>query len=115
MIILHPAKGVDAFLIVVEPGRRSLSTAQNIQRLAADIGVTRCYVVGNKVRDDADREFIRAALPPDLPMLGTLPFNANAISADMGGEAVADVAPELLHAAEEIAAALETVTESETP
>lgn len=98
------AGAVDAFLIVVEPGRRSLTTAQAIRRLAADIGVTRCFVVGNKIRGEADRDFLAANLPAELPLLGVLPFNARAIEADMRGEAVFDAAPELVQAARQLAA-----------
>lgn len=101
------AGGVDAFLIVVEPGRRSLSTAQNIRQLAADIGIKHCYVVGNKVRNQADRDFIRDNLPPELPVLGFLPASARAVEADMRGEAIFDVVPELVEAARQIHAALD--------
>lgn len=45
---------VDAMLIVVEPTRRSLGTAAQIKKLANDIGLTRLYLVGNKVRDEAE-------------------------------------------------------------
>jgi CO dehydrogenase maturation factor len=96
------AQAVDAFLIVVEPGRRSLSTAQTIQHLAADIGVTRCYVVGNKVRGEADRDFIRRNLP-GLPVIGFLTQNPRAIEADMRGEAIFDAVPELVEEARHIA------------
>lgn len=98
------AGGVDAFLIVVEPGRRSLSTAQNIRQLAIDIGVTHCYVVGNKVRDEADRDYIRRSLPPDLPVIGFLSANPQAVEADMRGEAIFDAVPELVTEARQIAA-----------
>ncbi len=100
------AGAVDAFLIVVEPGRRSLSTAKTIHRLAADIGVTRCYVVGNKVRDEADRDFIRSSLP-DLPVIGFLSLNEHAIEADMRGLAIFDAAPQLVAEARRIAAAFD--------
>ena len=86
------AGAVDAFLIVVEPGRRSLGTAQTIQCLAADIGVTRCYVAGNKVRGEAGRDYIRSSLP-DLPIVGFLLAHPRAIEADMRGEAIFDAAP----------------------
>ncbi len=98
------AQAVNAFLIVVEPGRRSLSTARSIQQLAADIGVKNCYVVGNKVRDEADREFVRHNLPPDLPVIGFLSVNPRAVEADMRGEAIFDAAPELLAEARQIVA-----------
>jgi CO dehydrogenase maturation factor len=97
------ASAVDAFLIVVEPGQRSLSTAQTIHRLAADIGVTRCYVVGNKVRHEADRAYIRRQLGPDLPVIGFLSANPGAIEADMRGEAIFEAAPELVAEARQIA------------
>lgn len=97
------AGAVDAFLIVVEPGRRSLSTAENIQRLALDIGVTRCYVVGNKVRDQADRDFIRYNLPDNLQVIGFLSASPAAVEADMRGEAIFDAVPELVDEARQIA------------
>lgn len=100
------AGAVDAFLIVVEPGRRSLGTAQTIQHLAADIGVTRCYVVGNKVRDQADRDYIRSNLP-DLPVIGFLSAHPRAVEADMRGEAIFDAVPELVKEARQIAAAFD--------
>jgi CO dehydrogenase maturation factor len=91
---------------VVEPGRRSLGTAQTIQHLAADIGVTRCYVVGNKVRDQADRDYIRSNLP-DLPVIGFLSAHPRAVEADMRGEAIFDAVPELVKEARQIAAAFD--------
>jgi len=97
------AGAVDAFLIVVEPGRRSLSTAQNIRQLAADIGVTRCYVVANKVRNEADRAYIGENLPADLPVIGYLSTSPQAVEADMRGEAIFDAAPELVTEARQIA------------
>lgn len=100
------AGAVDAFLIVVEPGRRSLSTAQTIQRLAADIGVARCYAVGNKVRNEADRDYIRSSLP-GLPVIGFLSANPRAVEADIRGQAIFDAVPELVDEAREIAAAFD--------
>jgi CO dehydrogenase maturation factor len=99
------ASAVDAFLIVVEPGRRSLGTAEQIRDLAAEIGIREIYLVANKTRGQADEVFIRQHAP-DLPLLGCLPFTAAALAADQDGVAVFDRAPELLAAAETIADAL---------
>jgi CO dehydrogenase maturation factor len=101
------AGAVDAFLIVVEPGRRSLGTAQTIRNLAGDIGVTQCYVVGNKVRNEADRDFIRGNLSPELPVIGFLSANPRAVEADMRGEAIFDAAPDLVAEAYQVAAAFD--------
>ncbi len=100
------ASAVDAFIAVVEPGRRSLNTARQIAFLAHDIGVQETHVVGNKVRNDQDRAFI-AQEAGDMDVLGYLPFSMNAIGADMRGQSVYDAAPELVAAAREIAQALD--------
>ena len=106
------AGAVDAFLIVVEPGQRSLATAQTIQHLAADIGVTRCYVVGNKVRSESDRDYIRAGLS-GLPVVGFLSVNGDAVDADRRGEAIFDAVPEMVDEARQIIAAFEQIEENQ--
>jgi len=52
------AQSVDRLIVVVEPGRRSIDTARNIQRLASEIRLTNLALVGNKIRGDGDREFL---------------------------------------------------------
>ncbi|MFZ5917879.1 MAG: AAA family ATPase [Chloroflexota bacterium] len=99
------AKAVDAFVIVVEPGRRSVQTARTIRRLAQEIGIPRIAVVGNKVRDTSDEAFITQELS-DFDILGFLPFSANAIEADLRGRPIFDAAPEMVAQAERIAQAL---------
>jgi CO dehydrogenase maturation factor len=100
------AQAVDAFLIVVEPGRRSLQTAELIQKLATDIGIPRLYLVGNSVRDERDRQFI-SEHGPDLPILGFLSYSQEAIEADMQGVSVFEAAPQLVEATQLIAAELD--------
>lgn len=95
------AAAVDAFIVVVEPGQRSLETARTIARLAADLGISRIYVVGCKVRSERDEAFIAGALP-DMPILGFLPYSPQAIEADLAGRAVYDTVPELVEAARRI-------------
>jgi CO dehydrogenase maturation factor len=97
---------VDALLIVVEPTRRSLGTAAQIKSLAQDIGLTRLWLVGNKVRDEDEAAFLKTA-PLDLPLLGILPATMAVQEADRLGLAVYDHAPELRQAAEHIAATLD--------
>ncbi len=100
------ASAVDAMLIVVEPGQRSTTTAARIRDLARDIGIQRLFVVGNKVRDEADRAFILEN-SAGLPVLGLLPATPRAVEADQRGESIYTAAPELAQAAEEIATALD--------
>ena len=96
------AQAVDALLIVVEPGLRSLQTARRIKKLAADIGIGRVYVVGNKVRDENDRDFIAQELS-DLELLGCLSYSPLAIEADRRGVAVFDLDPRMVEEARAIA------------
>jgi CO dehydrogenase maturation factor len=84
--------GVDHLIVVVEPGRRSLETAEVIRKLAGDIKLSKVEVVGNKVRDRRDEDFIRQGLP-DFPILGFIPYNADVIEADLSGRAVYETSP----------------------
>lgn len=96
------AGAVDAMIVVVEPGQRSLQTARTISRLAADIGIEQVYVVGNKVQSQADRDFITESLP-DFKILGFLSENPLAIEADRQGIAVFDLDPQMVEEAKAIA------------
>jgi len=104
------ADAVDAMLIVVEPTARSLGTAQQIKELATDIKLEKLFIVGSKVQDDADRDFITQH-SPGLPVLGFLPDDPLVRQADRQGAAVYDLAPDLAHAADEIIDGLETILE----
>jgi CO dehydrogenase maturation factor len=78
------ASSVDVLVVVVEPGKRSIETAINIKSLAADIGIKRVVVVGNKIRKDSDKNFISEILK-DMEVIGFLPFDDNLIESDMKG------------------------------
>jgi CO dehydrogenase maturation factor len=97
---------VDAMIVVVEPTRRSLGTAAQIKSLANDIGLTRLWLVGNKVRDDEEAAFLEHETP-GLPVLGLLPADLAVQQADRLGIAVYDHVPSLRQSAEHMAAALE--------
>jgi len=101
------ARAVDAFLIVTEPGRRSLATAEHIRKLAGDIGISRVYAVGNKVRGESDWNFIQSN--SSVPVLGYLSANPELTEADLRGEGVFDVAPRAVEEAQAIVAALEAL------
>ena len=95
------AQSMDALIIVVEPGRRSVGVMEEIRRLAGDIGLRRLYLVGNRVRGEADAAFIRQ-IAGELPILGFLPYDPQVIEADLTGQAVYDIAPETVAAARKI-------------
>jgi CO dehydrogenase maturation factor len=93
---------VDAMLVVVEPTRRSLGTAAQIRKLAADIGINRIWLVGNKVRNEEEASFLGAETP-GIPVLGYLHADQAVQEADRLGMAVYDYVPSLKESAEKIA------------
>jgi CO dehydrogenase maturation factor len=78
------AMAVDRLIVVVEPGRRSIETAHQIQKLSQDIGVKKLSLIGNKIRSDKDKSFLLKQLP-DLDFLGFIPFGNEIIEADLEG------------------------------
>jgi CO dehydrogenase maturation factor len=76
------SKSVDWLITVVEPGQRSIETASRIRELGRDIGLTRIGLVGNKVRNERDRSFLRKVLSGQL-ILGFIPYDDLIIEADL--------------------------------
>ena len=101
-------RAVDAFIIVVEPGRRSIQTAEAIKNLAKDLGIEKCYVVGSKTTSDADRRFI-IDNTPGFEVLGFINYNPMIIEADLRGMSVFDASPEAVAEARTIKQRLEDI------
>ncbi len=99
------ARGVDAMLIVVEPGRRSIQTAEAITRLAADIGIINIFMVVNKVTE-ADADFC-ARIKEDYKVIGCLPLSEEVRQADLNAEAPYDAAPGFTALVAEVLAGIE--------
>jgi CO dehydrogenase maturation factor len=95
------AGSVDAFIVVVEPGRRSIQTARAIELLAHDLGIERIFVVGNKLMSKEDESFLTEQLG-GFEILGFLPSDQKAIESDRRGEAVFALAQGLVEQASQI-------------
>lgn len=78
------ADSVDAFIVVVEPGQRSIQTAGVVQEMAKGLGVKKVFVVANKVRGAEDIAFIRKGIG-DMELAGTISFNNDVMEADIKG------------------------------
>jgi CO dehydrogenase maturation factor len=85
------AQAVDKLIVVVEPGRRSIDTAEHIRRLASEIHLNQIAVVGNKIRGAKDEEFLRTHLS-DFEFLGFMPYDDHLIEADLSGASPYDSA-----------------------
>jgi CO dehydrogenase maturation factor len=85
------ARGVDTMLVVVEPGRRSVHTADAISRLAADIGITSLKLVVNKATGPDDA--FCHELSGRYDVMGCLPFSEEVRRADLEESSPYDAAP----------------------
>ena len=81
--------GMEQFVVVIEPGARSVQTYKNVKRLAEDLGVKQVRVVANKVRGTEDEEYIRSKIPAE-DLLGFIHYNAEVIDADRQGKSPYD-------------------------
>src|SRR5512136_3269081 len=75
---------VDALIVVVEPGQRSINTAKQIKKLGEDLRIKKMMIVGNKVSSDQDRKVIEENLA-DFPVLGHMSYNPKILQADREG------------------------------
>lgn len=78
------AEAVDAFIVVVEPGRRSIQTANTVKDMAKGLGVKKIFVVANKVRGEEDLDFVRRQLP-DAHLIGSIRFSHDIMESDIAG------------------------------
>ncbi|MDR3337265.1 MAG: AAA family ATPase, partial [Treponema sp.] len=75
---------VDEFIVVIEPGARSIQTYHRVKELAADLGVKQVNVVANKVRGSEDEAFLRERIPPE-DFLGAVHYSDDVAGADRQG------------------------------
>jgi len=100
------AANMDQFIVVIEPGARSVQTYRNVKRLANDLGVKRVRVVANKIRDEQDADFIRANIPEE-DLLGFIHYNPQIIDADRQGKSPYDFSPTAIEEIRKIKAILD--------
>ena len=100
------ASNMDQFIVVIEPGARSVQTYRNVKRLASDLGVKRGRVVANKVRDERDEEFIRNSIPAE-DLLGFVHYNLEIMDADRNGQSPYDYSPTAIDEIRKIKAILD--------
>ncbi len=80
------AESVDAFVVVIEPGQRSIQTAGVVREMARQLGVKNVFVVANKVRGEQDLGFIRKGIG-SMELAGHITFSGDVMEADIRGAA----------------------------
>ena len=86
-------EGMDQFIVVIEPGARSIQTYKNVKRLAGELGVRQVRVVANKVRNEDDETFIRSKIPQG-DLLGFIHYNSRNNRCRPSGKITVDVVSE---------------------
>ena len=107
-------QGIDAMVIVVEPGGRSIETALRIGKMAREMGIKRIVAIGNKISDAGQTEAIKAGLA-DLTVLGNISYTLALQQADLNGEPVFGASVELVNELKQTKEALTDLISSEVP
>jgi CO dehydrogenase maturation factor len=68
-------RNVDALVLLVEADRKTLETATRTIALARELGITQIVAASNRIRDDEDSSQIRADLPPEIPIIASIPYS----------------------------------------
>jgi len=76
------AQAIDKMLIIVEPGWRSISTAQTIMKLAKEIGAFSFGIIGNKIQGEIQKKWLRGQFSSDL-WLGMISYHELIQEADL--------------------------------
>lgn len=88
-------RSVDVLLVVVEPGRRSVETAQKIANMARSLGIANVLAVLNKVSDDAQEKELRSLLGEDgIEAAAVISHDPELVSADLAGRPTSSSAAE---------------------
>ena len=67
------AQGVDLIIVVAEPTRAGVKTAGLVCQLARELGIGGIKILGNKIRREAEKDYIRQHLPGEV-IAGFLPY-----------------------------------------
>lgn len=102
------AGSVDAFIVVVEPGQRSMQTAGVVRNMAKELGVKKVFVVANKIRGVEDLEFIKNGIG-GMELAGHITFNNAVMEADIKGASPFSFSPQTVEEVRSIKTAIENV------
>ena len=95
------SEAVDAFIVCVEPGQRSIQTANTVKEMAQGLGVKKVFFVANKIRTDEDIEFLKSNIR-GVQFLGALRFSQSLMDSDIRGISPFHGSPEAVSQVKEI-------------
>ena len=75
-------QGIEAFVVIVEPGGRSIETANNIAKMAGELGITNVVAIANKITKNDEIDVIKSQLK-DVVLLGSISYSKSVQQADL--------------------------------
>ena len=87
--------GIDAMVVVTEPGSRSIETALNIAAMAKELGIKQVAAIINKIIDTNQIETIKSQLTT-IPLLATVDYNQLVQQADLYRKGVYQASSEVV-------------------
>jgi CO dehydrogenase maturation factor len=88
-------QGIDTLVVVAEPGRRSIETANNIARMGQQLGIKTVAAIVNKLTEAAQAETIKSQLT--MPVLANLNYIPAVQDADLRNQPVFEIGGELVN------------------
>jgi len=88
-------QGIDVLIVVVEPGARSIETAQKIVKMARQMGLKNVAAIANKITEDHQVEIIKSELK-EVDVLASLDYNPSLLRADLQRESIFEAAGQLV-------------------
>ena len=74
-------QGIDALVVVVEPGGRSIETANNVVKMAKELGIRGVGAIANKITETTQTDVIESQLK-DVSLLGSLKYSRSVQQTD---------------------------------
>lgn len=75
-------QGIDALVLVVEPGSRSIETANNMAKMASQLGIKCTAAIANKITESQQTDLIKSQLD-NITLLGNINYSRSLQQADI--------------------------------
>jgi CO dehydrogenase maturation factor len=95
-------ENMDMLIIVIEPGLRSIQTANTVKKMSEDLGIKKLYIVVNKVKSEEEEKLIKENLE-GFKVLGIMPYSDSVRESDLKNYSPCDSDSNFVAKIEEIA------------
>lgn len=81
------AEACDSALIIVEPTCKSIDSAIRINALAHDLKIKKVFAIANKIKDNADDDFIKHNMTENkIELIASIPLSEDILKIDKTGD-----------------------------